>query len=72
MQLLIEALVVGIILLIISIPVMEVTKLFDIPYKYYAATIVIGMLTHFIFEAAGLNKWYCKYGNACSPHELEF
>ena len=24
-----------------------------------------GFLVHYISEYSGLNKWYCKYGNAC-------
>ncbi len=24
-----------------------------------------GFLGHLLFEMAGLNRWYCKYGRAC-------
>jgi|688.fasta_scaffold2219407_2 hypothetical protein len=24
-----------------------------------------GVLVHFLYEFLGMNKWYCKHGNAC-------
>lgn len=32
-----------------------------IPFK----PLVAGILLHIIWECLGLNKWYCKNGNAC-------
>jgi hypothetical protein len=78
MQLFIEAFLVGIILLIVSIPIMAaVRKLYPEDYagcenlpnpsktKYYVATLLIGILVHLICEFSGINNWYCKNGNAC-------
>lgn len=78
-KLIIEAIVVGIILLIISIPIMgALHTLYPDDYagcehlpsksktKYYVSTVIIGMLTHLICELSGINKFYCKSGNACS------
>jgi hypothetical protein len=67
-ELFVEGIVVSIILLMISIPVMEITKT-KFPTagqeKYYFATIAIGLFTHFFCEYSGLNSWYCKNGVAC-------
>ena len=62
-QLIAEAVVVGIILVIVwSIlnPVLE-----NFTKNKLAVLFIIGALTHFGFEAAGANKWYCSHGNAC-------
>lgn len=72
MQLIAEALVVGFIILIIAIPVMgmfrycyaDMNGTMD-PSKYYAATVITGMLAHFVFELSGANSWYCNNGVAC-------
>jgi hypothetical protein len=74
---LMEAVMVGIIFLIVSIPIMGIlrveypvdySKCSEIPEnpkgKYYVATFIIGALVHIICEIAGINKWYCKNGNA--------
>ena len=65
-----EAFIFGILLLIISIPVMKIQKYYfpgeiASPQKYWVSTIIIGMLTHFICEFSGVNKYYCDNGNAC-------
>lgn len=78
-KLIIEAFAVGIILLIVSIPFMSTLHtLYPEDYagcehlpsksknKYYVSTVIIGMLVHLICEFGGLNKWYCKNGNACN------
>jgi len=55
-----ESLIVGIILLIISIPIMEVVeKLPPGKTKYYLSTMAIGMFTHFIFKYGDIGKMYC-------------
>ena len=36
--------------------------------KHYAMEISLfltGFLLHLFFEVVGLNRWYCKFGNAC-------
>ncbi len=79
-HLLIEAFIVGVILLIISIPVMGITHtLYPDDYtgclnlpltpsgktKYYVSTIIIGIMTHLLCEVTGINKMYCISGHAC-------
>ena len=66
--LLTEALVVGIILLLVSLPIMGLVHNYFSDYgrtKYYFATILIGIITHFLFEYSGANTWYCNKGYAC-------
>lgn len=68
MKLIHEALVVGIILLIISVPIMRLVNTHMKEYgqwKFYASTVLIGVLTHILFEYSGANKWYCTNGYAC-------
>ena len=78
-KLIIEAFAVGIILLIVSIPVMgALHTMYPEDYagcehlpvksknKYYVSTVIIGMFVHLLCEFSGLNKWYCKNGNACN------
>lgn len=65
-----EALVVGIMVLIIAIPVMIIQEYYypgDIasPQKYWVSTVIVGMLAHLLFEYSGINKYYCENGNAC-------
>lgn len=77
-KLFIEAFIVGIILLIVSIPVMvSLHTLYPEDYvgceylpskskkKYYVSTVIIGILVHLLCEYSGVNKWYCRSGNAC-------
>lgn len=36
--------------------------------KYYIMEISLfltGFIAHLVLEATGLNKWYCRYGKAC-------
>jgi len=52
-----EAVVVGIILLVVGRIIMgpvDFLKLF-----------VTGFAVHFLCEVSGINKWYCKNGAAC-------
>jgi hypothetical protein len=78
-KLFIEAFLVGIILIIVSIPVMgALHHLYPEDYagcenlpsksknKYYIATFIIGVLVHLLCEFSGANKWYCKNGNAAN------
>ena len=73
-----EAIAVGILLLLISIPAMGLLhRLYPEDYvgceklpprsktKYYITTFIIGFITHLVCEFTGINDWYCKNGNAC-------
>jgi hypothetical protein len=75
---LIEATVVGIIFLFITSIIMiglhymfpnDYTGCLYLPnkssFKYYAATFLSGFIVHLLCECLGVNKWYCKNGNAC-------
>lgn len=77
MKLLIEAVVVGISLVIIgNIVGFFVGKLFstDLPpvcknwnklYVMEISLFMTGVVAHLLFEVTGVNKWYCKNGYAC-------
>ena len=76
-RLLIEAIAVGIIVLIVGSIVSAIFRLFtskSLPSvckdwnKYYVMEIclfITGFLTHIFCEMVSLNKWYCKNGLAC-------
>ena len=75
MGLLTEAFVVGITLgffgLFISTIVMSFNENFSFKkYHYwkqvYLSYFISGFLFHIFCEYLGVNKWYCKNGNACS------
>jgi hypothetical protein len=64
MQLAVEAIVVGVILVVIWALLNPILGNFtDNPL---VILFIVGALTHFGFEAAGANKWYCKNGHACT------
>ena len=58
-ELVTEALVVGLVMLVIFMALKMVTK--DVRVTVF----LTGVLGHFLFELLGANKWYCKYGTAC-------
>jgi hypothetical protein len=76
-QLLIETVVVGISLVIIGtftnklvphrfkvqLPT-ECKKWYD-KYVMQISLFITGAVAHLLFEASGVNKWYCKSGAAC-------
>ena len=76
-QLIIEAVVVGIITVIIgnvsgllvgSLLKVDLPELCKDWNKYYTMEISLfltGFLIHLLCEFIGINKWYCKNGNAC-------
>lgn len=59
-QLIAEAVVVGVILVIVWVMLRQLLPVGDL-----TALFILGALTHVGFEAAGANKWYCKNGHAC-------
>lgn len=59
MKLLVEALVVGLIMLAIH----YVSSLF-IPNPIIVVFLT-GFMGHLLFELIGANRWYCKHGKAC-------
>lgn len=78
MKLLIEAVVVGLSVVIFGTLAsflvgssfrVELPPVCDDWNKNYAMEISLfltGVLAHLFFEVTGVNKWYCKNGNACS------
>jgi|LakMenEpi03Aug12_release.lakeMendotaPanAssembly.Ray.scaffolds.fasta_scaffold3330219_1 hypothetical protein len=73
-HILIEALIIGLITAVVGF---LLSTLFMLPSKSFswkkydfwpqvmAAFFLTGFLLHLGFELAGINKWYCKNGNAC-------
>lgn len=64
LNLLLEAISVGIVVIIFSIIIKIILKYLNI-YNDIINYFLIGFFTHLLFEFLGLNKYYCKYGNAC-------
>jgi hypothetical protein len=67
-----EAILVGIITILIGFPVSVAFMYFNNPefkfeFKLQLATslFVIGFLIHIVCEFTGINKSYCEYGYAC-------
>lgn len=64
MELLIEALVVGIVMVVVG----AIVKNVNFQWKNYDTEITFfltGVFAHLLFEFTGFNKWYCKNGYAC-------
>ena len=76
-QLLIEAILVGIVLVVIgylvtfiiskiySTNLPKICKKWNKNYIMEISLFFIGAFTHLFFELIGFNKWYCKKGFAC-------
>ena len=63
-ELLIEAFVVGIVMVVVG----TIVKNYNFQWKTYNTEITLfltGVFAHLLFEFTGFNKWYCKNGNAC-------
>lgn len=81
-KLLIEAIVVGIIVVLIGTAVTYVVskitavelpptcKVWKKNYTMEIALFLTGALTHLGFELVGGNTWYCKNGSACKKLHL--
>jgi hypothetical protein len=73
MHFLLEAIVVGIITLIVGIIVsklMEIGRKKEYDEKDYTLQMagglfITGFVVHILCEAFGFNRWYCKHGDAC-------
>jgi uncharacterized membrane protein HdeD (DUF308 family) len=64
MKLLIEAFVVGIVMVVVG----AIVKNVNFQWKTYNTEITLfltGVFAHLLFEFTGFNKWYCKNGFAC-------
>jgi len=75
MHLLLEALLVGIIVGILGFiiatalmflfqPNFSFSK-YDFWFEVFLGYFITGILSHLLFQWTGVNKMYCKYGNAC-------
>ena len=72
MQLLKEIIAVGFLTLLIGLIVSRVmmgkdAKDFEHWQELGTSYFITGALIHMICEATGINKWYCRGGNACQP-----
>lgn len=77
LQLLIEATIVGIVLILIayfvnfiisklySTNLPKICKRWNKNHIMEISLFFIGVFTHLFFEFTGLNKWYCRKGFAC-------
>ena len=64
MKLLIEAFVVGIVMVVVG----GIVKNVNFQWKTYNIEITLfltGVFAHLLFEFTGFNKWYCTNGFAC-------
>lgn len=76
-QLLIEAVIMGIIVVVLGyivsfitkpwfgVALPEVCKSWNDDYMMEINLFLIGFIGHLGFELAGMNTWYCKHGHAC-------
>jgi hypothetical protein len=75
MRLLIEAIVVGVITVLVSQIVTifytnhnelpEICKSWNKNYVMEKSLFFIGFVTHLLCQVVGINKWYCTHGVAC-------
>ena len=77
MKLLLEALVVGVMTVVIgllvgfalgksfSMNLPAICKTWNKNHVMEISLFLTGFCLHLLCEGVGLNKWYCKHGNAC-------
>lgn len=77
MRFIVEALIVGIVVVIVGsatgyivgkfndVDLPKVCKKWNKNHVMEISLFITGVLSHFIFEILGLNRWYCKHGGAC-------
>lgn len=80
MYLILEALLVGIIVGLAGLGISTLLMVLMEPkftfneYTFWPRVllgyIITGFLTHLFFDAVGINKIYCKYGNACVTESM--
>jgi hypothetical protein len=63
---LIEALVVGVVTVAVFAAILAVLSRWGMTWPILLTTAFLtGALVHILCELFGVNKWYCKSGNAC-------
>jgi len=65
----IEAIVVGLLVVILGYSIIFGMQSMDLKlhkeFQMGLGLFLIGVITHLLCEWLGINKWYCKHGNAC-------
>ncbi len=66
-RLLIEAVLVGVLVVFLGLAIMSFvkTQTWAKDYPFEITLFLTGILTHLVCEFTGVNKWYCTNGNAC-------
>jgi hypothetical protein len=66
-RLLIEAALVGVLVVFLGLAIMSFvkTQTWTKQYPFEITLFLTGVLTHLVCEFTGVNKWYCTNGNAC-------
>ena len=59
MQLLIETIIIGVLTLVLYFFIEKYVK------DMYLRIFILGASIHLFCEFTGVNRWYCKNGNAC-------
>ena len=68
MQLVYETVSIGVLVVIIGHFVMKAVSqipMVEDKMKPFVSLFITGALVHLVCEFSGVNRWYCKNGNAC-------